>query len=115
MQSIIRQNGHRPVAPDFRNLGTVLRILVAVNAGVALYALARQPSPARWFAELSAAVGAVEPYLFLVLAILWVASPRLARLPYQTGAAIVVLVTILSGIVVFETRRLLACYWTVWT
>ena len=108
MQTIIRQNGHhQPALPDFRNLGTVLRILVAVNAGAALYAFAREPSPARWFAELSAVVGAVEPYLFLVLAILWVASPRLARLPYRTGIAIVVLVTILSGIVAFETRRLI--------
>lgn len=105
MQSIIRQNGHRPALPDFRNLGTVLRILVAVNAGAALYALARDPSPARWFAELSVALGAVEPYLFLVLAVLWVASPRLARMPYNTGAALVVLVTILAGIALFETRR----------
>ena len=89
MQSIIRQNGHRPVAPDFRNLGTVLRILVAVNGAAALYALAREPSPARWFVELSSVVGVVQPYLFLALAILWVASPRLARLPYETAAGIV--------------------------
>lgn len=105
MQSIIRQNGHRPALPDFRNLGTVLRILVAVNAGAALFALAREPSPARWFAELSAAVGTAEPYLFLVLAVLWAASPRLGRMPYGTGAAVVVLVTVLAGIAVFETRR----------
>ncbi len=108
MQSIIRQNGHhRPALPDFRNLGTVLRILVAVNAGAALYALAREPSPARYAAELSAAVGAAEPYLFLVLAILWVASPRLARLPYSTGVGIVLLVAILAGIVIWQTRRML--------
>ena len=106
MQSIIRQNG-QPSLPDFRNLGTVLRILVAVNAGAALYALAREPSPSRWFAEMSAAVAAVVPYLFLVLAVLWAASPRLARLPYRTGAAIVVLVTVLAGLCVFEVRRAL--------
>ena len=106
---IIRQNGHhRPALPDFRNLGTVLRILVAVHAGAALYALAREPSPARWFAELSAALGVAEPYLFLVLAILWVASPRLSRLPYDTGAGIVVLATLLAGIVLWEARRVLA-------
>jgi two-component system sensor histidine kinase AlgZ len=122
MQSIIRQNGHPPpTLPDFRNLGTVLRILVAVNAGAALYALAREPSPGRWFAELSAAVGAVEPYLFLVLAVLWIASPRLARLPYATGVGLVVLVTMLAGIVVFETRRVMdpvagapLAVWLVW-
>ncbi|MFO1306526.1 MAG: histidine kinase [Burkholderiales bacterium] len=105
MQSIIRQNGE-PSLPDFRNLGTVLRILVAVLAGSALYALAREPS-ARWFAEMSASVSAAVPYLFLVLAVLWAASPHLARLPYRTGAAIVVLVTVLAGMVVFEVRRAL--------
>jgi two-component system, LytTR family, sensor histidine kinase AlgZ len=122
MQSIIRGNGHhRPALPDFRNLGTVLRILVAVNAGAALYALAREPSPARWFVELSAVVGAAEPYLFLVLAILWTASPRLARLPYTTGAWIVILATILAGVAVFETRRVIdplpgsvLIVWLVW-
>jgi hypothetical protein len=62
MQSIIRQNGHhRPALPDFRNLGTVLRILVVVTAGGALYALAREPSPARWFVELSAVLGVILP------------------------------------------------------
>src|SRR5689334_13611989 len=65
MQSIIRQNGHPPpTLPDFRNLGTVLRVL-------------------------------------------WLASPRLARLPYATGAGLVMLVAILAGIVVHETRRVM--------
>jgi two-component system sensor histidine kinase AlgZ len=107
MQSIIRQNGHPPpTLPDFRNLGTVLRILIAVNAGAALFALARETSPARWFGELSAVVGAVQPILFLALAVLWLASPRLARLPYATGVAIVMLVALLAGILVWQTRRL---------
>jgi two-component system sensor histidine kinase AlgZ len=106
MQSIIRQNGHhRPALPDFRNLGTVLRILVAVTAGGALYALAREPSPGRWFVELSAVLGVIVPYLFLVLAVLWVASTRLSKLPYSTGAAVVMLVAILAGIVMWELRR----------
>ena len=107
MQSIIRQNGlPPPTLPDFRNLGTVLRVLIAVNAGAALYALARETSPARWFGELSTVVGAVEPILFLVLAILWLASPRLTRMPYSTGAAVVMLVAVVAAIVVWQTRRL---------
>ena len=48
-----------------------------------LYALAREPSPGGLFAEWSAATAVVEPYLFVVLAMLWLASPRLARLPYR--------------------------------
>ena len=42
----------------------------------------------------------VEPYLFVVLAVLWLASPALARLPYVTGAAIVLLITVMAGILV---------------
>ena len=68
MPSIIRQNANRPVLPDFRNLGTMLRILVFVNAGALLYAFARSPAPADLLAEWMRAVAVVEPYLFLVLA-----------------------------------------------
>jgi two-component system sensor histidine kinase AlgZ len=107
MQSIIRQNANRPVLPDFRNLGTILRILVAVNAGAVLYAFARAPSPSAMFDEWTAATAVVEPYLFLVLAALWLASPRLARLPFSTGAVFVALVTVLAGMAWFEISRLL--------
>ncbi len=70
MPSIIRQNGNPPALPDFRNLGTVLRILVAVNAGAALYAFARQASPSGLVEEWTIATTVVEPYLFVVLALL---------------------------------------------
>ena len=33
MRSIIRQNADQPALPDLRNLGTILRILLAVNGG----------------------------------------------------------------------------------
>ncbi len=121
MQSIIRHGGPRSVLPDFRNLGTILRILVGVNAGAMLHALAREPSPGRWLAAWTLSVPAVEPYLFLVLAVLWIASRRLSRLPFATGAALVVLATVLCGVVAFETYRLLEAgpqsdllLWVVW-
>jgi two-component system sensor histidine kinase AlgZ len=121
MQSIIRQNGFSPALPDFRNLGTILRILVAVNAGALLYAFAREPSPAALFAQLSLAVAVVEPYLFVVLAVLWLVSPRLAHLPYATGVAVVLLVTVLTGLLVFHLHDLLQTMpsttlllWLVW-
>jgi len=106
MQSIIRQNGPRSVLPDFRNLGTILRILVAVNAGALLYALAREVSPAKWFGEWMAATAVVEPNLFLVLAVLWLAARPLLRLPYATGAAAVVALTLVCGIVLFVVRSM---------
>ena len=121
MQSIIRQNGHKPALPDFRNVGTILRILIAVNAGAMLYALAREPSPGRLFAEWTAATAAVEPYLFLVLATLWATSPRLARMPLRTAESTVVLITVIAGIVAFQTNRLFlpvvqgsVLLWLVW-
>ena len=43
MAAIIKQNANQPSLPDFRNLGTILRILVAVNIGAAVVAFARAP------------------------------------------------------------------------
>jgi two-component system sensor histidine kinase AlgZ len=107
MRSIIRQNANQPVLPDFRNLGTILRILIAVNAGAALYAFAQNGSPAEMVAELTLATTIVEPYLFLVLAVLWAAAPQLARLPFVTGAGVVALVAMMAGVVLFATFNLL--------
>jgi two-component system sensor histidine kinase AlgZ len=121
MRSIIKQNANQPVLPDFRNLGTILRILVAVNVGAALYAFARAGSPAGAFGEWTLATTIVEPYLFVVLAVLWLASPRLARLPFATGAGIIALVTLAAGIALFATFNLLGpqrpaelLRWLVW-
>jgi two-component system sensor histidine kinase AlgZ len=105
MRSIIRQNTQLPALPDFRNLGTVLRVLLAVNAGAMLYSFAREPLPPALFDEWSLAASVVEPYLLTVLAVLWLASPRLARMRFATGAAIVALVTVLAGIGWFNIYR----------
>ncbi len=104
MRSIIRHK-RSPNLPDFRNLGTILRILVAVNAGAFLYALARDPTPAAVFSGWTAAVAVVEPFLFLVLAVLWVASPWLARLSYPVGVAVVMLVVAAAALAAFELFR----------
>jgi two-component system, LytTR family, sensor histidine kinase AlgZ len=101
MAAIIRQNPIQPALPDFRNLGTILRILVAVNLGAALVAFARAQQLSAVFAVWVEATGVVEPYLLLVLAVLWAASPWLSRLPFRAGAGLIALVTILAGRVVF--------------
>jgi two-component system sensor histidine kinase AlgZ len=97
MAAIIRQNPNRPALPDFRNMGTVLRILVAVNLGAAVVAYARAPQLSATFVEWVEATSFVEPYLLLVLAVLWAAAPRLARLPYGVGAGLVTAITVVSG------------------
>ena len=43
MHGIIRQRTEAPALPDFRNLGAILRILIAVNGATLLAALAREP------------------------------------------------------------------------
>ncbi|MFO1413169.1 MAG: histidine kinase [Burkholderiales bacterium] len=107
--------------PDFRNLGTVLRILLAVNAGAVLYAFARAQTPAGLVDEWTLAATVVEPYLFLMLALLYAGSPRLAKLPFSTGAAAIALTTVLAGIAWFAAYRTLVpapatvlLAWLVW-
>jgi len=86
MRPIIRHNGTEPTLPDLRNLGTVVRILLAVTGAALVAALVREP---RWEALPAAVVetaGAVAPALLLALALLWAAAPWLARQPYRTAA-----------------------------
>jgi two-component system sensor histidine kinase AlgZ len=101
MPSIIRQNDSRPALPDLRNLGTILRILVAVNVGALVYACARETAPAAILAEWAVTTAVVQPYLFLVLVILWPLAPWLSRQPFGTGAGVVALVTVVAGVVLF--------------
>ena len=108
MGAIIRQNPDRPALPDFRNLGTVLRILVAVNLGVAVVAFARAPQLASVYAEWIEATGFVEPYLLLMLAVLWAMSRWLSRLPFGVGAGLIAVVTVLAGGILFEVLDRLA-------
>ena len=93
--------------PDFRNLGTVLRILVAVNLGAALVALARAPQLSQAYGEWVEATSVVEPYLLLVLAVLWAASPWLSRMTFGVSAGLIALATVLAGRVIFAA-------WTCW-
>ncbi|MET0683362.1 MAG: hypothetical protein ABWZ29_08490, partial [Casimicrobiaceae bacterium] len=51
MQPIIRQNAIAPALPDLRNLGTILRIVLAVNAMTAVTALVREPQFDLWTAQ----------------------------------------------------------------
>ncbi|MFO1316329.1 MAG: histidine kinase [Burkholderiales bacterium] len=100
----------------------VLRILVAVNAGAVLCAFARQSAPAALFADWTLATTMVEPPLFATLAVLWVASKRLARLPFMTGVGVVALVAIVASLAFYPLFRQMAptaptspLRWLVWS
>jgi len=106
--SIIRHKAIAPELPDFRNLGTILRILLAVNVLTAVAALVREPHFDLWSAQWLEFTASVEPHLIVELAALYAIAPWLARQDFRTGALAVAAVTVASGIVVYVmiTRHL---------
>ena len=102
MRPIIKHTPHAlaPRLPDFRNLGTILRVLLAVNGAVALVALALASGPRNFVDQLVRMTGFVEPHLIAQLALLYALAPLLARQPYRIGAALVFAITVATGLVV---------------
>ena len=98
MRPIIRQNPVPLALPDFRNLGTILRILLAVNAlalvGGVRARLAADRGAATTFMAMA---GSLEPQLLRELALLYALAPWLARQPYTTGACVIAALTVLHG------------------
>src|SRR6476620_12759540 len=93
MHGIIRQPTEPPALPNFRNLGSILRILLAVNGATLLVALARELRPSMFAVEWAALTGFVEPHLFAELALLWLVQPWLMRAGPRTSVAIVTAIT----------------------
>jgi two-component system sensor histidine kinase AlgZ len=91
----IRENPALSGQPDFRKLDTWLRVLLAVNAGVLLGALAANREWRFLFDELVELGLLVEPVTLASLALLGLASEWLARLPKWLSAALAVLLVLL--------------------
>ena len=102
MSSIIKHTPHAqaPRLPDFRNLGTILRVLLAVNGAVALVALVLASGPRNFVDQLVRMTGFVEPHLIAQLALLYALAPLLARQPYRIGASLVFAITVVTGLAV---------------
>ncbi|HEX6320407.1 MAG TPA: hypothetical protein VFZ84_16245, partial [Burkholderiales bacterium] len=84
--------------PDFRNLGVIARVLVAVNVLAGLGVLFAAPDFERAFEHFVQAAAYLEPLLLMQLVALAALSFFLARLPYWTGyGMVVVLVVALSA------------------
>ena len=94
MQSIIRQNTIPPELPDFRNLGTILRIVLAVNVLTGVAALVRESQLDLWVTQWAELTAVVEPHLIVELAILYALAPVIARQSYVTGALLIAALTI---------------------
>jgi two-component system sensor histidine kinase AlgZ len=100
MRPIIRQNPDLPALPDFRNLGVILRILVAANGAAAVAAVVTAPRLELWTSEFLDNVSVLQPQLMLQLAVLYALQPWLARQPYATGAWVVAGLTVACGVAV---------------
>ena len=100
MRGIIRQKADYPVLPDLRNLGTILRVLLAINAAAVVAAFVREPRLDRLLDEWIAITGYVEPYLLFELGILAVAAPWLERLPPRAAVAWIFAITITVGLAI---------------
>ena len=86
----IRQSADRDVLPDFRNLGVIARLLIAVNAAVFADVLLDAPDFTQALDRFAQSAAFVEPLLLLVLVVLYALSPFLRRLPYWVGCGAVV-------------------------
>ncbi len=120
--SSINQNKPYPVAlPDFCNLGVLLRILIIVNLLGLGAALVRVQGMAQLFSELQQVSLLIQPTLLLSLVALCALKKPLLRLRYETGALLVVLISLLvvslvhgfimSRLFVFETASRLDKHW----
>jgi two-component system sensor histidine kinase AlgZ len=95
----IRQKAYPDVLPDFRNVGVIARVLIAVNAAVLAGALFAAPDLLMALQRFVQAAALVEPLLLLVITVLFVLSSMLARLPYAGGfgAVVGIVVAITAG------------------
>src|SRR5438445_188700 len=91
----IRQTTYPDSLPDFRNLGVIARVLVAVNAIALSGALFAAPDLAQAIDRSPQIAALVEPLLLACLVVLFVLSPLLARLPYWAGCAAVMALVLL--------------------
>ena len=94
MRAIINQKPDLPRLPELRNLGTVLRILLAVNGLAVIAVFVREP---RWEALSGAwldAAAIVEPQLLANLLVLYALAPWLERMQYRTGAIVILALTL---------------------
>ena len=98
MQPIIRQNAITLDLPDLRNLGTILRIVLAVNAMTAVAALVSAPQLDLWTVQWLDMTAVVEPHLIAQIAVHYALAPWLGRQSATTGALAVAAITVAIGL-----------------
>jgi two-component system sensor histidine kinase AlgZ len=106
MQSI-RQNHLPDALPDFRNLGVISRILVAVNSLALLFALARSREIGEFAAKVTEIAGSLEPVLLVVVVVLYALSPLFERFTYVQGLLAVFAVVLAATAALFPFQSLI--------
>jgi len=86
----IRQNAYRDVLPDFRNLGVVARVLIAVNVAAFAAMLLAATDLAQVLERFVEGAAFLEPLLLGIILVLFALAGLLRRLPYWLGCAAVV-------------------------
>ena len=81
--------------PNFRNLGIVLRILLAVNLVALIAVVLKTPAWNQFGTQYLETAALVEPLLILVLVVLYLANNVLARLHFIGGAVAVIGIAVL--------------------
>ena len=87
-----------PGLPDFRNLGVMLRLLLAVNLFAALTVAIRLEEPGRLVEELALMAGRGELPLLLCVVLLYLGAPGLGALPVAAGRGAVLVLASLAAI-----------------
>src|SRR6185295_14451394 len=90
----IRQNAHSDVLPDFRNLGVVARVLLALNLAAIAAALVVSRDLAQAAENFVEIATLLEPLLLACIVILAAASGLLGRLRYWQGCVAVVAIVL---------------------
>src|SRR6185369_13357406 len=85
----IRQNPSQNALPDFRNLGVMARVLMAVNLLALAAAVAGESDGRRALDVFVLSTVLVEPPLLVSLVLLHLAAPLLRRMTFWTGCALV--------------------------
>lgn len=86
----INQNAYSSALPNFRNLGILLRIIVAANLFAVAAAAAGISAWREFWSEVPASAALVQPLLIASLLALMACNGLLQRLPYALGAAAVI-------------------------
>jgi two-component system sensor histidine kinase AlgZ len=98
----IKQNARPDVLPNFRNLGILLRILLISNGLAFLQAITMASTWTDVAQNMMQIATLLTPVLLISLMLLWVAQPRLNRLPYKQSSSAITLGVVLLTLSIFN-------------